>query len=1030
MSKEKYLQFIASFLIVLVLTIPFYTTSVYATISKVTVKGSDGIESYAKATDFLNFNVQASITNDTITNDQVVLGSNIQFDRCTASISNGSECTLRFPGNGTEQFEAKSVPFTINLFKDDKSLDDSKTGSVTIDNKAPQVKLNSQSKFSSQQNVVIDYDVTDFACDDSSCNNKCVGIKSIEFFTQDGAFKQTINPVTNECNVKSSIIIDPKTFNDGKNSVFAKVTDKFNQVSPETSITFTVDSSGPSIVANSFSILRKGISISTFPSLSIAVDVVVNISGGDLNLNSVTADLSALNPSQSLKKVKASCIAVEDSLSTCKWGIELNPQTGGLKTIVINASDTSGNTESATISKILSIDEKGPVVESLSTLTTAESKVLAKTSGNTVIAVFEEATGLSADEMFLHVGSSKIKATRCAKETNWVCIWENVNFNPVSKMSIEADSTDILGNHVSQDIYVEITLDKQAPVLRSINITPVGGLVPAFPGFAKIGDKIAVVANITEDNDVLAVADFSKFISGASKVAGQCERIQADEHICAWLTDSINLQASDVITFNFSDNAGNTNIVTRSFKTFGLENTTVPDFWSNTVDCSPRTIDRELGPLINQRVYCQVRLNQKSTTKAVSTIFIGPATCSGNGSAVVQNVETLNTEVGSKSPIIKITLKKDDFKINNAELSCSFNIFSKIGSSTTITKNPEIENVNINISFFNLPLGEVSQEVQRKIDDAKKDAEGIWKLIETLNKFVFYAKKICHLFGVLYNIIAILYAIAIVLQITKDTTCSNPYTIWNVCPAAFSSATNSCFGQQAAREVAQTGFSEYGQKFCKFVNCKWTGIDAIDDYKEWLAGKINELPLAGYLPTRDKDGNPVTSEQLKSELNSGLAQYSNPQTNLITATLFACLPGIIYSLDKYRQIKCLYADCLQNAVGKEGLPVTACEDQKSYATCKYVTGEIFAFLPWTAVFDHFIGLIKNAMSNPFSALAVGVALLCKPTCAAPAPTGTAVLTACEGFKLFSTMGEVIGNVKNIIDEGFKIRTDYCSRLDN
>src|SRR3989338_9471674 len=115
MSKEKYLQFIVSFLIVLVLTIPFYTTSVYATISKVTVKGSDGIESYAKATDFLNFNVQASITNDTITNDQVVLGSNIQFDRCTASISNGSECTLRFPGNGTEQFEAKSVPFTINF---------------------------------------------------------------------------------------------------------------------------------------------------------------------------------------------------------------------------------------------------------------------------------------------------------------------------------------------------------------------------------------------------------------------------------------------------------------------------------------------------------------------------------------------------------------------------------------------------------------------------------------------------------------------------------------------------------------------------------------------------------------------------------------------------------------------------------------------------------------------------------------------------------------------------------------------------
>ena len=182
MSKETYLQFIASFLIALVLTIPFYATSVYAAINSVSVKGSDGIEGFAKAADFLNFNVQASISADTITNDQVVLGTGVQFDKCTATANNGSECTLRFPSNGTENFEAKSVAFTINLFKDDKTLDDSKSSSITVDSKAPKVKLNSQSKFSSQQNVVIDYNVTDLACDDPSCSSKCVGIKNIEFY--------------------------------------------------------------------------------------------------------------------------------------------------------------------------------------------------------------------------------------------------------------------------------------------------------------------------------------------------------------------------------------------------------------------------------------------------------------------------------------------------------------------------------------------------------------------------------------------------------------------------------------------------------------------------------------------------------------------------------------------------------------------------------------------------------------------------------------------------------------------------------
>ena len=135
MRNEKYLQFVASFLIVLISTIPFYITSVYATINSVSVKGSDGVNGYARANDFLDFDVLASIFNDTVTNDQVVLGSSIKFGTCVVSISNGSECTLRYPGNGTQPFEVKTIPFTINLFKDDKTLDDSKSGNVTIDNK-------------------------------------------------------------------------------------------------------------------------------------------------------------------------------------------------------------------------------------------------------------------------------------------------------------------------------------------------------------------------------------------------------------------------------------------------------------------------------------------------------------------------------------------------------------------------------------------------------------------------------------------------------------------------------------------------------------------------------------------------------------------------------------------------------------------------------------------------------------------------------------------------------------------------------
>ncbi|MBI2659400.1 hypothetical protein HYX05_04870, partial [Candidatus Woesearchaeota archaeon] len=255
MQKEKYIQFIASFLIVLVLTIPFYVTSVHAALNSIGVKGSDNIGNYIKANDFLTFNAQASIEGDaSITTSQVQLGSGLQFNTCTAAL-NVTDCTLRFPAAGNDSFELKSVPFTIRLFKDDNSLDDEKSGILTVDHLAPQVILTTpQAIFTSQQNVIVNYDVSDLACNDPTCLGKCSGLKNIEIYTADRSFSQLIALTGNEstnCSQASSVNISSSLFNNGLNSVFAKATDKLNQVSPETSVTFTIDAVGPSILQTS-----------------------------------------------------------------------------------------------------------------------------------------------------------------------------------------------------------------------------------------------------------------------------------------------------------------------------------------------------------------------------------------------------------------------------------------------------------------------------------------------------------------------------------------------------------------------------------------------------------------------------------------------------------------------------------------------------------------------------------------------------------------------------------------------------------
>src|SRR3989338_575317 len=204
---------ITLFLLQLVLSLPFYTTSAYAAISGITVKGSDNLEGFARSNDFLNFIVRASIGNQTIAREQVRLGASILFDKCSPLPNDAHECTLKFPAAGKQDFEAKEILFTINLFKDKAGaqIEDSKTGSVLIDNKAPEAKLSlAKNRLSSRDSLMLNYEAADFACNDASCSGRCVGLKGLELSSPAG-FKESIDLANIAgCTAKDALSIDIK----------------------------------------------------------------------------------------------------------------------------------------------------------------------------------------------------------------------------------------------------------------------------------------------------------------------------------------------------------------------------------------------------------------------------------------------------------------------------------------------------------------------------------------------------------------------------------------------------------------------------------------------------------------------------------------------------------------------------------------------------------------------------------------------------------------------------------------------------
>ncbi|MDO8660385.1 MAG: hypothetical protein Q7K43_00710, partial [Candidatus Woesearchaeota archaeon] len=221
-------------------------------------------------------------------------------------------------------------------------------------------------------------------------------------------------------------------------------------------------------------------------------------------------------------------------------------------------------------------------------------------------------------------------------------------------------------------------------------------------------------------------------------------------------------------------------------------------------------------------------------------------------------------------------------------------------------------------------------------------------------------------------------------------------------------------------------------KFCSFVNCQiglGTVLEELGMKKPTdtvFADKVWDTFSFG-LPTGSRDTGDVPFDR---------RSVVDTKSSLFWSAINLCIPGIVYNLDKLRQVQCRYALCLAQDV-KNGFPESVCEDMKSYMNCKYVYGEVFRFLPITAVLEYYTGLVKGAMSDPVN-LVVGLgafALLgCKKECLIiPSPTvpTSGTVHACLVLKTLSTLGQSYKDVSSIIKgSAFEVGTDWCNQLDD
>jgi len=980
---------IPMFLIVLMVSLPIYSSSTWATLSNIRAYGNDNVDGYLKDrnTDTLNIEVDATVSGVPLEDESFVrLGGNPvsghfnvdsagrSFDSCSAGHCIYQSTTLGAYTNpqNLHVYLYSSVDDTLDA---SDGVDDHELAEIIFDEIEPEIELfRVTPDLSNGGNITMGYRIEEKACTGAGCNNKCSGIDRIEL--THGSWIETIylNMEPDNCNYENVTVEDADVISPVNGDIEIRLTvwDNVGRSSSATD-TFTLDTSRPIIHPETFRIYYRGTeqNVTDVKNETVPVDVRIDISSDNLDQNTVKADLTniKINAPASYEDMPGSCLTDDSVLYHCQWQVDLLLEVSRNVRAIVNASDTAGNSQSATMQSLINYDDMGPDIVDIETFyKDSMGNNYMGTFNNTLIVDFvETGIGVNATDMFLDLTllnrNPHLVADKCTSDK---CYWFDVPaINPGKhEVMVTSDSQDILGNKVIGNTVKNITVDIEPPEwIDEISIVHIG--TPAYREI-KTGDSLDISVNVTDNSTVMiAKADFSNFIEDDIDHDKESLNQVDNKWSIRWRTNPINIRGhiNDTIEFSIKDAAGNMLEEEYRISVLGLINETEPNLWEHIVSCSPTRIDRQLTPLVNHRVYCKVNLlnsNQSSGDQETMSIESERCVDRTEGSyGFIKDMEIMNNQRSSTEPYLNFKLVKQQATLDAINIKCPLRIVTRAGDE--VTENHEVEDVNIDIQFYNLPMGEIGDNLRDKIDEVKDDKIVSAEWLGTLEEILYYVETFCRFMNHLKEIGEALEWISVTLGAASDT------VSW--LKGASLAATQAADGQQKSANL----ILYWGYRICLWASCRRDTLWG--DWYTQIQGQYQGNAFTNWLHgIRSTRGFYGLGDDWFRRAQFGAMWPASPKDSLILSIATGCLTGIIGNINKWRQIQCNYGVCLlygtMNNIGSR-----TCESQRKYLECQYLWSEAFHFFG-LAAFQQFMANLMSIFADPLSTVFAGINFAC------------------------------------------------------
>lgn len=1026
-------QKIALFMITLVLFIPFYVSDVHAASLNIrSISGVSEVDGFINTNDILTIEAEASIsTSEDVEPDKMRIymaggtGYTV-FQACTLDdiTTNTFLCTYVAPiynMHGTKTFTI-DLHTGVTQYDPDGTPIETVSRDITIDTVGAKVTSMFAVPNRSTQGVTnITYTAKDFGSTPTD-NQYCVGVERIEFYLGDAAGEliKTEYPSQYLCDYSSEFTHDFGTA-DGTFTICAKAYDRMNQT--QTGVTCTdyfIDSGAPAPDSASLNIFKKGTeeSIKYIGTNSILSDISFLIDAQDLVVDSVRADLSNLAGSRFADAPPTSHDA-DGSIHVFEWSnVPIGPITACL--IEVDAEDVIGNFGTSSIQCTIIADNDGPVINSL--FTNFESSGVYYIGKNVTLKakIAEAGIGLERGNIFIDFSNlglgSRMKADVCNKTEAgpWDCIWQDVQptvRDGIYPVTVLKESRDDLDNIMNASFIQQIGVDRTSPEINSeVHLNVIAGVTEIpYENITIPGDTLEFIIQVSDAWS--ATANLSDLGGAHDALADSCWR-ENESTYCLWevpITVSGPYDAN--IEFSFLDFTGNYNTISKSIFVSGVEDDENPNYWEHSVSCTPQFVDREISSLINQPVFCHIDLRPINAQNADVIAFNMeqyPANCYSTTTNVtltdyVQNILVTNNHVGSSDPYLQLTLQIGEFAIDNLNFNCEFEMFTKMDDIYTLF--PEVENISINLQFYDLPIGYLDDGIDNAIERHEDKIKWMGSWLDEVKLLYDYAAKVCQVYNSITSILAGITALSALLGLTN--------AIWDTGYGGSLRAAwvGTCSADGSVKQTTVAAKESFFDKFCSFVNCKYT--------EKALKGMDSE----GWTSGIDSPG-----------IDAAIKKGFDVKESIVWSAATLCIPGIILNLEKYRQVECGYILCMKQDVAS-GIPASVCEASYAYLSCVFWTGQILNALPffqlWTSLMESFVQVVSDPLG--FAFYITNLFLNCNQECANANAAGTKRHAACSILGTIDTIGDAISEFNNIKGEDyFTVGSDedFCSQLED